>query len=180
MSEQNNTESKESPAPQAPQKGPELDLYMLFKQIDSLREEGVPEDAIRAAFNEFMAERAGNFRVPQKRILRTADSVPMMSQADINKMYEDAITKREYSDKSTLTEEVALLMEEINRAAQRKASSPPNGKKTSFFKKAAYTVAYLLLKGPISLAIWILRKLKSNDYDDDSGSIGFGRHGSDS
>lgn len=176
MSEQTNAESKESATPQEAQKVADLDLYMLFKQIDNLREEGVPEDAIRAAFNEFMAERAGNFRVPLKRILKTADSVPMMKQEDINKMYEDAITKREYSEKSTLTEEVALLMEEIERASRNRKVK---AKKPSSFKKALYTAAYLLLKGPLTFAIYILRKLKSSD-DEDQRSSGFGSSREDS
>src|ERR1700722_14582930 len=96
MSENQNTEAPkpdptQTAAPVAPKA--HLDPYVLFKQIDALREEGVPEEVIRAAFDEFMQEHSGNFRVPMKRILKTKESLPTMSQVEINAIYEKRFKK---------------------------------------------------------------------------------------
>lgn len=153
-----------------PVKNSDLDLYALFKQIDGLREEGVPEEVIRVAFNEFMADRQGTFRVPLKRILKTPDSMPTLTQQEINKMYESRIRKPSI-DKDYISENMADLMMEVERAISRR-----HVRKYSPFKRFLCTVAYLILKFPVGFIVWVMGKFASkyDSADDDGDTIGIG------
>lgn len=125
-----------------------LDPYLLFKQIDSLRQEGVPEETIREAFNQFMEERQGNFRKPQVTLKKTANSIPMPSQEDINKMYE-GFTKNRVLDPA-----VELLLEEIENAWERKQQV----KRISFRQLKNRVARYFFIQ-MLRVVIWCFSKI---------------------
>lgn len=97
-------------------KPPVLDPYILFTQIEGLRKEGVPEETIREAFNQFMQER----QFPKPKALnsmkRHPGSLPMPTQEEINKMYLKAHEDR------VVSPEMELLIEEVENAKTRRVA----------------------------------------------------------
>jgi hypothetical protein len=150
MSDQTELKQEEKKETQSPKTVQNVDLYQLFKQIDSLREDGVPEDVIRTAFNEFMKESVGEFRMPMKRIIKVEGMIPMPTQDQINLLYEKGLPQK------PIDGHLAVLVGEVESAVLARKT-----KNFGFFKKFLYTAAYVLLKIPVSIAIYVAGKFRT-------------------
>jgi hypothetical protein len=75
----------------------------------------------------------------------------MLSQDDINKMYEDDIGNR------VLSEDMVDLMAELDRVKALKAAGPKKVKFT--FKGLAYGLIYFALNKFLSLIVWAFNKV---------------------
>lgn len=142
-----------------------LDPIELIKEIEKMREEGVDEATIRAAFNEGMNEARGAFRIPLKRILKTPDSTPMPSQEDINKMYLErykGIVDDESGNSPNITELVAGIR--ASEEARKKLEEQMKSQKVTV-KMYLYRAAYFVLRRPLQFVINFLtayRQAKHN------------------
>lgn len=105
--------------PQNPTEIPKLkvDPLVLFKQIEEMRKEGVAEEVIREAFVQFMEQYQGNVRKVPRTVRRTVDSVPMPTQAEINKMYEDRYKGITDEDNNP---QVALVLEALETSKSQR------------------------------------------------------------
>lgn len=90
-----------------------IDPIKLFDQLEQLRKEGVDEATIRTAFADYMSKHTGNSRQAKNVMKRHIGSLPMPSQADINKMYEDR-----YKDivNETTSPQTVLVLEALENA----------------------------------------------------------------
>lgn len=127
-----------------------LDPYILFTQIDDMRKEGVDEETIREAFNQFMASRMGTTRKAVNSMKRTPDSVPMPTQEEINKMYADRLTV----DKEILSQDMETILEELENSRIRRANEPAPTV-LSFKQRLAQKIMMFML----SVTIWVFKKL---------------------
>lgn len=105
-----------------------LDPYILFTQIEAMRKEGVEEATIREAFNQFMIDRSGTRPQVKNSMKRHPDSVPMPTQDEINKMYTDKLTEQ----KTIMSEDMNLIMDELENSKTRKAQAVVQSKRFSF------------------------------------------------
>lgn len=142
-----------------------FDPIELIKEIEKMREEGVDEATIRAAFNEGMNEARGAFRIPLKRILKTPDSTPMPSQEDINKMYLERY-KGIVDDESVNSPNIAELVAGIRASeeARKKLEEQMKSQKVTV-KMYLYRAAYFVLRRPLQFVINFLtayRQAKHN------------------
>jgi hypothetical protein len=126
-----------------------LDPYILFTQIDAMRKEGVDEDTIREAFNQFMASRMGTARKAVNSMKRTPDSVPMPTQDDINKMYTENVLGKEI-----LSQDMETILEELENSRIRRANAP-SPVVLSFKQRLAQRVMMFVL----GVTIWVFKKL---------------------
>ena len=134
-----------------------LDPYIMLKEIQQMREEGMDEETIRDAFNQLMEEYKGNARRPQVTQRNSADKMPMMTQADINKMYEDALAKT----KNVMSDDMLLLMEELERAQSAKMSAPPALPKPKLRQRVRmlfFKVLHFSLTKFLALIVWTFNK----------------------
>lgn len=130
-----------------------LDPIELIKEIEKMREEGVDEATIRAAFNEGMNEARGAFRIPLKRILKTPDSIPVPAQEDINKMYLERY-KGIVDDESGNSPNIAELVAGIRASeeARKKIEEQMKNQKVTV-KMYLYRAAYFVLRRPLQFVI---------------------------
>lgn len=137
-------------------KSQEADLYLMFKQIESLRQDGVSEEVIREAFNQLMSEKQGNYRKVQLPV-KNPDSTPMPTQEEINKMYEER-----YKDLPPDVE-MSPTMKEIYDGIQlaKEANSKILKRATLFgtIKMYWYRTIYFFLSKFLSLVVWVVSKM---------------------
>jgi len=126
-----------------------LDPYILFTQIEDMRKEGVEEETIREAFNQFMESRSGTSRKAVNSMKRTPDSVPMPTQDDINKMYTEKAVGKEI-----LSQDMETILEELELSRIRRASTPTSTV-LSFKQRLAQRVMVFML----GVTIWVFKKL---------------------
>lgn len=142
-----------------------LDPIELIKEIEKMREEGVDEATIRAAFNEGMNEARGAFRIPLRRILKTPESAPMPSQEDINKMYLERY-KGIVEDESGNSPNIAELVAGIRKSEEtRKQLEEQLKSQKPTVKMYLYRAAYFVLRRPLQFVINFLvayRQAKNN------------------
>lgn len=134
---------------EVPPKPQSLDPYILFTQIDDMRKEGVDEETIREAFDQFMASRMGTSRKAVNSMKRTPDSVPMPTQDDINKMYTEKALGKEI-----LSQDMETILEELENSRNRRANEPVPTV-LSFKQRLAQRVMMFVL----GVTIWVFKKL---------------------
>ena len=147
-------ELNSKPAETTEVKVKDVDPYLMLLSIESLRKEGVAEEDIRAAFNEYMNERKGIIRKPQKTV-KNPDAVKMPTQEEINKIYTDRVT--EATDKTVLSLELQTLLEEIEKAQERKKLIEASKNKVTL-KMRWYRVLYYGLNKFLSFVVWVFNK----------------------
>jgi hypothetical protein len=125
-----------------------LDPYILFTQIEAMRKDGVDEETIRTAFNEFMAQRNGTYRKAIPKMKRSSQGLPPIpTQEEINKFYTDKLAETHVAP--------SLEMQAIVNAAEtvNKLSAKRPGPKVYLYRAAYYTVGKFL-----GLLIYFLNK----------------------
>jgi hypothetical protein len=126
-----------------------LDPYILFTQIEDMRKEGVDEDTIREAFNQFMASRMGTSRKAVSSMKRTPDSVPMPTQEEINKMYTEKAVGKEI-----LSQDMETILEELENSRIRRANAPLPQTVLKFKDRLAQSVMIFMLR----VTVWVFKK----------------------
>lgn len=80
-----------------------FDPVELVRQVQRLREEGMDETMIRAAFEAVLSENRGDERQAKSVMKRHLGSIPMPTQDEINKLYEDR-HKNDISERADIIE----------------------------------------------------------------------------
>lgn len=130
-----------------------MDPYALFRAIEELRENGMPEAIIHEAFNQFMEERQGKARELKNSMKRTPESIPIPTQLDINKMYEDRLTSKEYVGLNTHEAQAfieAIMAAKVTQTQMQKYSS---------FRTYKHKIARWLAIKMLSFTIFVCKLL---------------------
>jgi beta-phosphoglucomutase-like phosphatase (HAD superfamily) len=134
-------------------KSQSLDPYILFTQIDDMRKEGIDEETIREAFNQFMASRMDTSRKAVNSMKRTPDSVPMPSQDDINKMYTARFESVVAPSEAMQTIIDALEQSRETRSQVVQAAGRPT------LKMLTYRALYFGLTKFLAVVVYVFNKL---------------------
>lgn len=132
-----------------------IDPLVLFQQIESLRTEGVPEETIKAAFAEFMNQVSGNVRKAQPTMRRTPESVPMPTQEEINKLYEE---RYKGIDTEIADPSVGLILDAIERSNKIRTQIV-NPTLTDRVKMLGYRISYLFLSKLLQAIVFVFAKM---------------------
>ena len=137
---------EEKPKPQT------LDPYILFTQIEDMRKEGVDEETIREAFNQFMEQRNGTYRKATNSMKRTPDSVPMPTQDDINKIYLDR-----FESQAKPSEEMQVIIDALEQSKETRSQVvQASGRPT--LKMLTYRFLYFSLTKLLSAVVYLFNK----------------------
>lgn len=129
-----------------------LDPLELMRQVQIMREEGVSDDVIRAAFQEVMEGLSGKSTRDHRRITRTEGMTKMLTQPEINALYEDRHKK--VLEMTTLHPDMNLLIQAVKDGlkAREQAARPT-------FKNYAYRVAKFFIAPILQGLIYVLNAL---------------------
>ncbi|NJO48182.1 MAG: lipase chaperone [Leptolyngbyaceae cyanobacterium RM2_2_4] len=118
-----------------------LDPVKLFDQISQMRKEGVDEDTIREALNQFMEQATNRTQKAKTVMKRHVGSVPMPSQDEINQLYQDRYKDVDLESADSTVKLIVERLEESERARKELAQFP---KLTRRAKAKIYVVKKLL------------------------------------
>lgn len=133
-----------------------LDPYILFREIEQMREDGIPEDTIKEAFNQFMEERGGNFRKPQKTLRKSEEMNAMPSQEEINKMYEDRYKNIPIEERDPA---IQAIISAIQNADKTKWQNNKKATLKSYIRMYTYKALYFSLNKFLSMVVWTFKKM---------------------